>query len=123
MPLLNENNADVDLKLQEDWFAVRRFLKSQFNKRPDLNAILFLIGMNEVGKTKENWQKEEKQDLMHVAICRLFEPDGFYTETHKDADGWPHFECLKPMPKIDIKKQDGLLKKQITRYFKMKNYI
>ena len=57
MPLLNENSKHQTQNI-EGWFAVRRFVKDTFGKRPDINAILFLIGMNEVGVYKEEWEKE-----------------------------------------------------------------
>jgi hypothetical protein len=123
MPLLHQDKSPEELKIQEDWFAVRRIIKERFNKRPDINAILFLIGMNEVGIVKETFEKEEKQDLMHVAICRLFENEGYYQYTHTDADGWPHFEILKPLPNIHLKEQENWLKSKIVEYFRSGGYI
>ena len=123
MPLLNETKDNEALKLQEDWFAVRRFVKKTFEKRPDINAILFLIGMNEFGLLKEVWEKEEKQDLMHISICKLFEDDGYWQFTGRDDQGWPHYIPMKKMPKIELKEQDGLLKTQIIKYFRKNNYI
>ncbi len=122
MPLLNDNN-DVNTELQTGWFAVRKYIKDQFGKRPDINAILFLIGMNELGVFKENWEKEEKQNLMHIAVCRLFEKEGYYQFLHHDEDGWPHYEILKPIPNIHLKEQESWLKEQIVAYFKEKGYI
>lgn len=122
MPLLNEN-SDKDLKTQEAWFAVRRFVKNQFGKRPDINAILFLVGMNELGQFRENWSKEDKQNLMHIAICKLFEEDGYYKLIKIDEEGWPHYNNVKELPNIHLKKQEGLLKKKIVAYFEAKKYI
>ncbi|MCD8528888.1 MAG: hypothetical protein LRY27_02720 [Chitinophagales bacterium] len=121
MPLLNNNEKDISHL--EDWLAVRRFVKETFGKRPDINAILFLIGMNEVGQVKETWSKEEKQELMHVAVCRLFENEGYYQFMSEDKDGWPHFENIKPLPNIHLKEQETWLKEKIIQYFKIKNYI
>ena len=123
MPLLNRDKSEEEIKLQEDWFAVRRFVKRNFDKRPDINAILFLIGMNEVGIVKEEFEKEEKQDLMHVAICTIFEPDGYFEHEYTDRDGWPHFNATKKLPKIHLKEQESLLKQKIVDYFKKNQYI
>lgn len=123
MPLLNQDKTPEELRLQEDWFAVRRFIKARFDKRPDINAILFLIGINETGIVKENYEKEEKQDLMHVAICRLFEDEGYYSYTHTDEEGWPHFDIIKPLPNIHLKEQENWLKETIVKYFRAKQYI
>lgn len=116
MPLLNEN-TNKSPNATSGWFAVRRFIKDTFGKRPDINAILFLIGMNELGEFREKWEKEEKQDLMHIALCKLFEDEGYYTFTHKDEDGWPHYENQKPLPEIHLKDQENLLKDKIVAYF------
>ena len=37
-------------------------------------------------------QKQEKMDLMHVAVCTVLVPQGFYEFKGRDDDGWPHFE-------------------------------
>lgn len=122
MPLLNENSSN-DSKMQEGWFAVRRFVKDTFGKRPDINAILFLIGMNELGQHKENWEKEEKQNLMHIAVCRLFADEGYYEFIEKDEDGWPHYKYIKELPNIHLKEQESWLKEKIVTYFLEMGYI
>ncbi|MCB9257677.1 MAG: hypothetical protein H6579_11155 [Chitinophagales bacterium] len=122
MPLLNEDSA-INSELSEGWFAVRRLVKDTFGKRPDINAILFLIGMNELGQIRDNWGKEEKQDLMHIAICKLFEGEGYYAFTHEDEEGWPHYEIIKPLPNIHLKEQEAWLKAKIVSYFKENGYI
>ena len=73
MPLLNNEEKNEDEKsFAFRWYQVRNRVKEQFGQRPDINAMLFIIGINEVGIVKEKWEKEEKQDLMHVAVCKLF---------------------------------------------------
>jgi hypothetical protein len=122
MPLLNDENK-VDTQASVGWFAVRRFVKETFGKRPDINAILFLIGMNELGIHKEEWEKEEKQDLMHIAVCRLYEKEGYYKFINRDAEGWPHYEIQKVIPNIHLKEQEGWLKEKIVAYFQENGYI
>ena len=122
MPLLNENSSK-DSKTQEGWFAVRRLVKEAFGKRPDINAILFLIGMNELGQHKEIWEKEEKQNLMHIAVCRLFEDEGYYEFIERDNDGWPHYKYIKELPNVHLKEQEAWLKEKIVSYFSDNGYI
>ncbi len=122
MPLLNDDSKNQTQNI-EGWFAVRRFVKDTFGKRPDINAILFLIGMNELGIHKEEWEKEEKQNLMHIAVCRLFEKDGYYKFIERDEDGWPHYEIQKVIPNIHLKEQEGWLKEKIVAYFQENGYI
>lgn len=117
MPLLNENQNQEEKSFALRWYEVRNRVKNEFGQRPDVNAMLFIIGMNEVGIVKETWEKEEKQDLMHVAVCRLLSADGYYRLTGHDSDGWPQYESLKPLPSMEMKEQETLLKQKIVEYF------
>ncbi|MCB0654419.1 MAG: hypothetical protein KDC85_24275 [Saprospiraceae bacterium] len=103
-----------------EWQHLRRWIKERFNKKgvPDLNSILFLIGIQELGKIQEAFSKEEKQDLMHIAICRLLSSDGHYKYLGKDVDGWPQWELLKPIDQSGVKNQEELLKTKIVEYFR-----
>ena len=82
-----------------------------------MEAILFLIGMQESGFIKEKITKEQKQDLMHVAVCTVFSQSGYYEPEGKDVDGWPHFKQLKPLPEMNMIEQENFLKDHILLYF------
>lgn len=117
MPLLNENKTEEEKALMMQWLKVRDIVKQQFGKRPDINAILMIIGINELGQIKEKYEKEEKQDLMHIAICALFEDEGYFKFEGLDQDGWPHYATLTNIPKGKLREQEALLKKKIIQYF------
>ncbi|MCS6935138.1 MAG: hypothetical protein NZM35_08325 [Chitinophagales bacterium] len=117
MPLLRQDKTDEEKALDLRWHAVRARVKEMFGRRPDLNAMLFLIGMNEVGIVKEHWEKEEKQELMHVAVCKLLSTDGYYTFSHFDAEGYPHYVANKTLPPLTLAEQERLLKLRIVEYF------
>ena len=103
--------------LQQRWWKLEAKLMERFGKKPDLEAILFLIGIQEFGKIKGKFTKEQKQDLMHVAVCRLLSQSGFYELGETDEDGWPHFNQLKPMPEMNNIEQENFLKDHILLYF------
>jgi len=103
--------------LQTRWWALEAKLVERFGKKPDLEAILFLIGMQETGFIKEKITKEQKQDLMHVAVCTLFSQSGFYELAGRDQDGWPHFKQLKPLPEMNMIEQENYLKDHVLLYF------
>jgi hypothetical protein len=108
-----------DLSLERNWNKVLDCLKGMVGKRPnDLNGVLFLIGVQELGKGRRNFSKEEKQDLMHIAICRILSPSGFYELEGLDEDGWPHWKLVKPLPHFDLLDQEKLLKIHVIDYFK-----
>ncbi|THH39499.1 hypothetical protein [Neolewinella litorea] len=98
---------------------VRHLIKERFRRDtlPDLNALLFLIGVQELGRWQADFTKEEKRDLMHVAVCRLLAEDGHYRFLGRDDDGWPHYELTSKIPPTDLKGQEELLKEKIIAYF------
>ncbi len=107
-------------ELEFEWLKVRHVVKDRLQRDslPDLNAILFLIGIQELGRWKAQFTKEEKQDLMHIAVCRLLSYEGYYEFEGRDAEGWPHWKQLRTVPIEGVKAQEELLKTQVIRYFK-----
>ncbi len=105
------------------WSEVTQWWKKRFGKTPDLNAILFLIGIRELGQVKEKWKKEEKMDVIHIAICSLLSMDGYYTLERVDDEGWPHYDQVKELPTLDVLEQEMMLKKQVIRYFKTEEIL
>ncbi len=104
--------------INTSWESLLDQLTMLIGKRPsDMNSILFLIGVQELGKGPLRFSKEQKQDLMHVAVCKVLSLSGYYSELPLDADGWPHFEQQKPVPPGDLLLQETLLKEHIIRYF------
>lgn len=102
-----------------EWLRVRHYVKDNLSRKelPDLQAILFLIGVQELGQIKGEFTKEEKQDLMHIAVCSLLQEDGYYEFEGRDHDGWPHFNIVRPIQKMPLEQQESLLKDKIIQYF------
>jgi hypothetical protein len=103
--------------LQQRWWDLEAKMVERFGKKPDLETVLFLIGIQEFGQIKEKYSKEQKQDLMHIAVCSLLSQSGLYELEGVDADGWPHFKQLKPMPDMNMIEQENFLKDHILLYF------
>ncbi|MEL7250916.1 MAG: hypothetical protein AAFO03_20980 [Bacteroidota bacterium] len=116
----NGNTSTEEWEINFEWLRIRHFLKDRFQRDtlPDLNGILFLIGIQELGRWKERFTKEEKQDLMHIATCRLMSYYGYYEFAGRDADGWPHWELSQNIPPSNLKEQEVLFKQAIIHYFK-----
>ena len=107
-----------DLDLEKRWHRLMNSLGETLGKKPkDLNGVLFLIGVQELGKGRRNFSKEEKQDLMHIAICKVLSLSGFYELEGLDEDGWPHWKKAKNLPHFDLLEQEKLLKMHILDYF------
>jgi hypothetical protein len=103
--------------LQQRWWNLEAKLAERFGKKPDMEAVLFLIGLQETGFFREKITKEQKQDLMHVAVCSLLIPSGYYKLDKVDEEGWPHFQQLKPMPDMNAFEQEDFLKDHVLLYF------
>lgn len=109
--------------LQVRWWNLEAKLVERFDKKPDVETILFLIGIQELAQPKEKFTKEEKQDLMHIAICTLLAPSGYYILEGTDEEGWPHFRQLKPMPEMNPIEQENFLKDHILLYFENNRFL
>lgn len=95
-----------------------RHLHQTVGKRPkDLNSVLFLIGVQELGRGAQNFSKEEKQDLMHIAICKVLSLSGYYVLEGLDDNGWPHWKLVKKLPHVDLLSQETLLKMHVLEFF------
>ena len=108
--------------LQVRWLKLRIKLKEQFGIKPDMNGVLLLIGIQELGRGPGSFSKEEKQDLMHIAICRLLSSGGYYKLDGLDEDGWPHYTQLKPTPGANMIEQENLLKDYALLYFEEQGF-
>lgn len=109
---MDENNID------KSWEELLNQLQVLIGKRPvDLNAVLFLIGVQELGTGPKRFSKEAKQDLMHIAVCRILSSDGYYVFDGLDKDGWPEWTMVKPLPFGDLTAQEKFLKQHVIQYF------
>ena len=103
--------------LQTRWWALEAKLIERFGKKPDMETVLFRIGIQEFGGSQEKFTKEQKQDLMHVAVCSLLMQSGYYEIEGYDTDNWPHVKQLKELPVMDMIQQENFIKDHILLYF------
>ena len=114
-----------DQKLREDWERVVQIISTKFGEGEQLNldGIIYLIGVQELGQGVKDYAKDEKINLMHIAICRLLEPFGYYEFDFFDNDGWPHYKVLEELPLLKTGEQTVLIKEAIVLYFTDKELI
>jgi hypothetical protein len=107
-----------DLDLEKRWQALLNLIEKELGKRPkDLNGVLFMIGVNELGRGPKVFAKEEKQDLLHIAICKVLSLSGYYELEGIDEQGWPHWKLIKKLPHFDLLEQEKLLKINVLDFF------
>ncbi|MCG2417454.1 hypothetical protein K8089_00360 [Aequorivita sp. F47161] len=114
---------DEQLKMQ--WEEVVKLLSNRFadGDTLDLDAIIYLIGLQELGQLHRKFKKDEKLNLMHIAICRVLEPYGYYEFDYFDEEGWPHYTVLEQLPPLKAGEQSVLMKEAIVQYFVEKKVI
>lgn len=114
-----------DTQLKERWQELVEKLSSQFADGDplELDAIIYLVGVQELGQYHRKYKKDDKLDLMHIAICRLLEPYGYYDFDFFDEEGWPHYIAKEELPPLKAGEQSVLMKEAIVDYFLEKKYI
>lgn len=114
-----------DNQLKEDYQKIRQLLSVQFNDNQpiEVDGIIYLIGLQELGQPHKDFSKNAKLNLMHIAICRLLEPFGYYKFSHFDDDKWPHYDLVDDIPPLKPGEQSVLMKEAIVLYFKNSGII
>ncbi len=111
-------------EIKSKWLQIVEFIEKNFEKKPDLNAVLFLIGIRELGQINEKpFTKEEKTHLMHIANCRVLSFSGYYKLIGQDQNGWPVWEKDQPIPNLTLLEQENLLRQHIIEYFEQEEII
>ena len=108
-----------DAQLKERWEQLVVILSDRFSQGEDLDldAIIYLIGIQELGQLHREFKKDEEVNLMHIAICRLLEPYGYYEFDFFDEEGWPHYKVKEELPSLKAGEQSVLMKEAIVNYF------
>ncbi len=113
----------MDLEQEKQWNDICKKLSLQFDQDLDLQGILFLIGVQELGKGYKIFAKDEKVELMHIAVCKLLESFGYYEFSGRDEEGWPHWKLNEKLPPLKPMQQEILVKEAIIEYFKHELFV
>ncbi len=106
--------AEVNIK----WAALQEKISAEFDTdTPDIKVILFLIGVQELGQGPQKFSKRQKEELMHIATCKLLSKMGFYELEGLDQDGWPHWKLVNAIPNYTLLEQEMVMKSLIIDYF------
>jgi hypothetical protein len=114
---------ELEAEVNKDWKLVLEHIEEKFQKKADMNAVLFVIGLRELGQIKKKYTKEQKQDLINLAVCSVLSLSGYFKTVGKDKDGWPVWEQDKPMPRLSVKEQELNLKQHIIHYFETEGIL
>lgn len=106
------------METEFEYKNVLKQISKQFGDDIDIQGLLFIIGLQELGKGKIKLSKNEKLDVMHIAICTLLSPYGYYEYEGLDKDGWPHWKTIENLPPLKPAQQQEIIKQAIVEYFK-----
>ena len=118
---IHAQRRSIQVSLNEqarEWQALLDYLERKFTKRPDMNGVLFLVGLNVLGLGPQDFSKEQKQDLMHIAVCELLSFAEFYEFAGRDDQGWPHYRVLRSPQGMSLAEQEAVLRACAVEYFK-----
>ncbi|SEN21514.1 hypothetical protein SAMN05192574_102797 [Mucilaginibacter gossypiicola] len=105
-------------EINKKWEVLQQRIAEEFdNEKPDIKVMLFLIGVQELGQGPRKFSKRQKEELMHIATCRLMSMMGFYELEGLDQDGWPHWKRVKVIPNYTLLEQEMMMKSLIVNYF------
>ena len=113
----------TELKIK--WEKLKKYISEDLldDEIVDLDAIIFLIGLQELGQFQKKFSKQKKLEIIHIAICKLLSVYGYYKLDFVDDEGWPHYKLIKKLPNLKPGEQTILIKKAIINYFDKSNYI
>ena len=120
-----QKNLSRDQELKDRWDALVIILSDKFSNGQalDIEGILYLVGMQELGQVHRKMKKDDNVNLIHVGICSVLEPFGYYRFDYFDDDGWPHFQLLEPLPLLKSGEQSILIKEALVTYFLKRELI
>ena len=120
-----QKNQSRDKKLKDRWDHLLTVLSERFSDGEvlDVEGVLYLIGLQELGQVHQNMNKEDNVNLIHIGICTVLEPYGYYRFDFFDKEGWPHFELLEALPPLKPGEQSILIKEALVEYFLKRELI
>lgn len=120
-----QKNESRDKKLKERWETLLVVLSERFSdgEALDVEGVLYLVGLQELGQVHRKMKKDDNVNLIHIGICSVLEPYGYYRFDFFDDEGWPHFEFLEELPPLKPGEQSILMKEALVEYFLKRQLI
>ncbi len=120
-----QKNESRDKKLKERWETLLVVLSERFSdgEALDVEGVLYLVGLQELGQVHRKMKKDDNVNLIHIGICSVLEPYGYYRFDFFDDEGWPHFELLEELPPLKPGEQSILMKEALVEYFLKRQLI
>ena len=111
----------MDVEFKNKWQQVKDITKKRFGEYVDMQSLLFIIGLQELAHGHRKLNKDQKVDVIHIAVCTLLQPYGYYKYEGRDEEDWPHWSIQKALPHLAAKEQERLMREAIIHYFGLSN--
>jgi len=120
-----QKSQSRDKKLKERWDHLISLLSDRFSdgEALDVEGVLYLVGLQELGQVHRKMKKDDNVNLIHIGICTVLEPFGYYRFDYFDEEGWPHFELIEALPPLKPGEQSLLMKEALVTYFLSRELI
>jgi len=108
----------------DKYTLICNFVHQQFKVEPTMEAILFLIGIQELGVGLKDYDRDEKMNLIHLGTLCVLSQFGYYTKAKEpDRDNWPIYQQNYERELPVGEEQEQLIKNGIITYFETKNLL
>ncbi len=114
-----ENPAQHASSVRERWPQLQEWTRRRFGKRADVEGVLFLIGLQELGRgAAPDLDKARKEQILLEGTFCAFETLGYYERTGIEDNGHWIWEQRKSMP-ADLTKaeEEVMLRQAALAYF------
>lgn len=101
------------------WALFEQKYKELFGEPPEIEKILFLVGLQSLKYIPRQLTKTEKNDLITLGLMILFEKEGYFRLTGFDEKGWPLIASQKKLPSLSEEEWKTFLKQRILDYFEL----
>ena len=64
-------------ELNAKWAELVKKLNHRFDQDFELDGILFMVGLQELNQFGRKLNKDQKMDVMHIAVCTLLAAFGY----------------------------------------------
>ena len=109
----------MNFELEKQWRRLQLKLGEKIGESPEIDSILFVIGLQELNMEIDKLTKDQKVEVMHIGLCVIFTPQGYYKPKGRDKEGWIHFEPLKKFPNLNSDEQEEIIKEAIIEYYNL----
>ncbi len=111
--------ARKDDALCARWAMLQRWTFNRFGREPDLEGILFLIGIQELGHGYlSDLDKARKEQLVLEGTYSALETLGYYERVGMENNGHWIWELRSPLPAdLSPEAEERMLQRAVLRYF------